>query len=152
MEIVQLCGYSTKRLGNISTIEVDSALMELLFKINEDTIIIENTCSCRNTSSNQKVKNRSQSVKLGSNKDELDHAKCLQNAPADYEDLAGFEESSRKFVIPEDIFRHKISGLRQVLVYLAYNSKLAFYSLIDTIRFLQYIQSIFITTSIVRGA
>jgi hypothetical protein len=76
---------------------------------------------------------------------ELDHAilqhtnamRTLQNPPAGYEDLAGFEESGRKFVIAEDTFRNKISGLRQGLVYLVYNSKVAFYSLIGTIRFRQ---------------
>jgi len=90
---------------------------------------------------------------------ELDHVilqhmnamSTLQNAMVPYVDLAKFEEIGRKFVIGDDIFSNKISGSRQSLVYLVYNSKVAFYSLIDTITFLPHIPSIFLTASIVKG-
>lgn len=159
-EIVQSCVHWIMRVGVISINPLDFTPVELLFKINEYTMMVERRLTIGILFLNQKTQNRSQSVKLGSNKNELAHAilqhtdamRTVQNPPAGYENLAGFEESGRKFIVADDTFRYKISGfMRKVLVYLDYNSKVAFYSLIDTIRFLQSIPSIFLTASIVRG-
>lgn len=154
-EIVHSCVYRIVQVGITSINPLDFTLVELLFKSNEDTLKVEKPLFL-----NQKNQNHLQSVKLGSNKNELDYGilphtnamRTLQNPPAGYENLTGFEESGRKFIIPDDTIRYKISGfMRKVLVYLVYNSKIAFYSLIGTIRFLQHIASIFLIASIVKG-
>lgn len=91
---------------------------------------------------------------------DLDHAilkhmnaiNTLQNRPASYKDLPGFEVSGRKFVIADGTFRNKISGFgRQGLVRMVYNSKVAFYSLTRTKRFQQYIQPILLTALMMKG-
>jgi hypothetical protein len=160
MDIVQSCVDTKMRVGDMSIIPLDFILVELLFKSNEDAPVVEKPLTIEILFLNQKTQNRSQSIKSGSNKNELDHAilqhtnvmRTLQNPPAGYEELAGFEENGRKFIVVRDVFSNKISGfMRKVLVYLVYNSKVAFYSLIDTIRFLQHIASIFLTASIVKG-
>jgi hypothetical protein len=158
-EITQSCDNSIIRLGDVSTILLDSILVELLFKINEDILTVKKTSYSRNTSSNHKTQNRSQSVKLGSNMNGLNHAilqridaiHLVHNRPANYEELTAFEVSGRRFVIAYYTFKNKISGfMRHCLVGLVYNSKVAFYSLMGTIRFLQHM-SILVTTLIVRG-
>src|SRR6476659_9846325 len=94
---------SILRLDEISTILLDSILVELLVV-------------CQNTSSN--TQDRSQPVKLGSNMNELDHAilqhtnamRTLQNPPAGYENLVVFEENGIKIVIAYYTFKYKASG------------------------------------------
>jgi len=97
---------------------------------------------------------------VGSNINELDQAilqytkvmRTLQNPPAGYDNLVGFEENGIKLVIAYYTFKNKASGLmKKSLIFLVYNSKVAFYSLIGIIRFLSHILSIFVTTLIVRG-
>jgi hypothetical protein len=148
------------QVGDISKIPLGLILIELLFKSNEYTLMAEKLFTIEIIFLNQKTQNRSQSLKFGSNKNELDHAilqytnamRTLQNPPAGYENLAGFEISGRKFIVANDTLRNRMLGfMRKILVYLVYNSKAAFYSLIGTIRSLQHIASIFLTASIVRG-
>ena len=82
------------RLDEISTILLDTILVELLVV-------------CQNTSNTQ---DRSQSVNLGSNTNELDYAilqhknvtRILQNPSAGYENLVLFEESGRKFIVADE--------------------------------------------------
>lgn len=127
---------SILRLDEISTILLDTMLVELLVV-------------CQNTSSN--TQDRSQSVKLGSNMNELDPA-ILQNPPAGYENHVGFEENGIKIVIAYYTLKNKALGfMKQGLIFLVYNSKVAFYSLIGTIRFLLHTKSILVTALIVRG-
>ena len=134
-ENTQSCDKSVIRLDDISTIQLD-ILVELQFKINEDALTVKKTSYSQNTSSNHKTQNHSQSVKLGSNMNRLNHevlqqidaVHFVQNFPAGYADLPRFEESGRKFVIAKDTFRNKISEFRQGLVYLVYNSKVALYN------------------------
>jgi len=78
--------------------------------------------------------------------------RTLQNPPAGHENLVGFEENGIKIVIAYYTFENKASGfMKKGLIFLVYNSKVAIYSLIGTIRFLSHILSIFVTTLIVRG-
>jgi hypothetical protein len=91
----QRCDKSVIRLDDISTIQLDSILVELLFKINEDVLTVKKTSHSQNTSSNHKNQNHSQSVKLGSNMNRLNHevlqqidaVHFVQNFPAGYVDL-----------------------------------------------------------------
>jgi len=85
---------TTLRLDEISTILLDVTMVELLVV-------------CQNTSNTQ---DRSQSVNLGSNTNELDYAilqhknvtRILQNPSAGYENLVLFEESGRKFIVADE--------------------------------------------------
>ena len=82
----------------------------------------------------------------------MDDIHSVQNRQANYEKVTGFEVTGRRFVIAYYIFKNKISGfMGQDLVRVVYNSKVAFYSLIGTIRFLSHILSILVTALIVRG-
>ena len=62
-DIVQSCVDRIMR-GDISIIPVDFTLVELLFKIGEDTLIVEKLLTIGILLLNQKTKNRSQGDKV----------------------------------------------------------------------------------------
>ena len=63
-DIVQSCVDRIMRVGDISIIPVDFTLVELLFKIGEDTLIVEKLLTIGILLLNQKTKNRSQGDKV----------------------------------------------------------------------------------------
>jgi len=128
------------RLNDIYTIQLDSILIELLFKINEDALTIKKTSYGQNISANHKTQNHSQSVKLGSNANRSTNVmRTLQNPRAGYVDLPRFEENGRNFVIAEDTFKNKIKRFGIGQVDLVYNSMAVLYNLISIARFFEHI-------------